>query len=102
MRRTAAGALWTRQRKHEAGLIDSPICLRCGGEEEDEGHRFWRCPANKGLGNSNIQSTEGLVEEACQGQEEEACFWNRGLVPSKWTKVPEAPNYEPVRTREAL
>ena len=34
----ACGAAWPAQRRHQAGLADSPLCPRCGAADEDEWH----------------------------------------------------------------
>ena len=87
LRKAAAGAHWPRQRKFEAGLIESPMCQRCGIEEEDEMHRIWKCPANEKLTEKAITGSNRLKEEAVADDGQHACFWTRGLVPKKWTKA---------------
>jgi len=79
MRKTAVGALWTRKRKFEAGLIDSPTCMRCKEEDEDEGHRFWRCPCNKQYDNWNIKFTENGHKKQRKEERRKSVFGREGL-----------------------
>ena len=54
-----------------AGLVESPLCPRCGEEAEDVCHRVWTCSANVG---------EIFVPRATQDKHTLACFWLRGMV----------------------
>jgi len=88
-KKAACGATWPRQRKFEAGLIDSPICLRCKAGPEDDFHRTWKCAANKNLDDERIRKSDHLQERALESEGKDNCFWCRGLVPKGWTKVEE-------------
>ena len=41
-----SGAAWTRWNSWKCGYDPSPVCARCGNEDESLGHRLWRCPGN--------------------------------------------------------
>eukprot|EP00974_Lingulodinium_polyedra_P023080 2228013-Lingulodinium_polyedra.AAC.1 len=41
-----------------------------------------------------VQEAEVMRDEAKQNWQEESVFWNRGVVPAGWTKVPQ-PEEEP-------
>ena len=45
-----AGAVWTQDRAHRAGLEASADCPFCGGGVlEDDQHLWWQCGAWKGV-----------------------------------------------------
>ena len=43
----AAGGAWTNDRKHKAGLVESPACQLCGAEQQTDHHLFWICPRTR-------------------------------------------------------
>ncbi len=101
LRKAAAGAMWTRARRFEAGLAKSPTCLRCGKEDEDEMHRMWRCEANDRMDCKAAKQSESLKGAAeASNKEEEECFWTRGLVPKGWTATEEMEHIRPRRYGE--
>ena len=94
LRKAACSALWPRQRSHQADLVSSPLCPRCGEENEDEFHRIWTCKANHYDFNEDIRDSEHLLQEAACQREDQAALWCRGLVPRNFT-LPEAPEWNP-------
>ena len=89
-----SAGLWTRQRKHRAGLVDSPTCPRCGAADEDEAHMFWSCSENGSIEDIRVTSTQHLAGEALRGHF--PCFWMRGLLPQDWVDA-EAPDVGPLK-----
>ena len=92
--KATCAASWTRARKFEAKLIDSPVCLRCGEESEDDFHRVWGCKANGDIKDPSMKWSRELLDKAKEGKESHPCFWSRGLTPSSWTQ-PSAPSDSP-------
>ena len=74
-----AGACWPRARKHQADLLPSPACVRCGHASEDTLHFFWQCPGNRDIDDPRIAATDNLATKALQS--ENKCLWLRGIIP---------------------
>ena len=85
----ACAATWPEARKHDAGLVDSPACPRCGHERCDEYHRLYGCPDNENIDHDDVKNTQVLCKHALRAQErgDVDCLWIRGLVPATW--IPE-------------
>ena len=61
-----ARGLWTASKCHLAGLVTSPLCPRCGLEDEDELHMLWGCQSNQDIPHYAVASTEHLRAKALQ------------------------------------
>ena len=44
LRELLCGCVWTQKRQFDCQTAESPLCLFCGGEHEDEKRILWRCP----------------------------------------------------------
>ena len=44
LRELLCGCIWTQKRQFDCQSAESPMCLSCGEEPEDEEHMLWRCP----------------------------------------------------------
>ena len=44
LRELLCGCIWTQKRQFDCQSAESPMCLFCGEEPEDEEHMLWRCP----------------------------------------------------------
>ena len=44
LRELLCGCVWTQKRQFDCQRAESPLCLFCGEEPEDEEHMLWRCP----------------------------------------------------------
>ena len=44
LRELLCGCVWTQKRQFDCRRAESPLCLFCGEEPEDEEHILWRCP----------------------------------------------------------
>ena len=61
---TAAAAIWTRVRLHDAGYVDDPRCQRCFMAPEDEFHRYWVCVCNSRIDDPAVKDTQSLMTRA--------------------------------------
>ena len=69
----------------------SPICIRCGLAVETADHAFYRCPANRLIGDEIIEATDFLCRMA--EASENKLLYVRGLVPQEESFVdPPAPH----------
>ena len=79
------GAWWPKQRKHEAGMADSPLCPQCFMEPEDAMHACWKCRTLDQAESDKIKDTQSMKLEAEEGAKKYPCFWLRALTPAEWT-----------------
>jgi hypothetical protein len=84
----AAGGIWTRRRRIEAGYMTSPTCSRCGVAEEDEWHAGYSCIDNCRW--SEGKDSQHIVEQALSEGTSTPCLWLRGLIPESMR--PNAPH----------
>ena len=84
----AAAGAWSEARKFDAGMVESPVCPRCGLHDQDDLHMHWSCPALMGSKDPRVQKSNYLVYKAEWGAAFHPCFWLRGLVPKSWTHRP--------------
>ena len=84
----AAAGAWSEARKHDAGMVESPLCPRCGVHEQDDLHMHWTCPALMESKDSRVQKSNYLVYKAEWGASFHPCFWLRGIVPKNRTHRP--------------
>ena len=47
LRELLCGCVWTQKRQFDCQRAESPLCLFCGEEPEDEEHMLWRCRGGK-------------------------------------------------------
>ena len=80
-------AMWPRARQVQDGKADNATCLRCGAGTEDDFHVVWGCSCNSEIKDPIMELSDGLKDMAKAGQENAACFWNRGIPPKKWTTI---------------
>ena len=92
----ATGAVWPRVRKHEAGLIGTKTCARCGAADEDLLHFYWTCPAIANIDDDDVRDTQHLIGVAKRDTAHQ-CLWLRGIPPK--AKYPDLP--EPVEEEDA-
>ena len=78
------GATWMQHRKFQAGLVQSPLCPRCGNEAETDFHRYWSCPDSANIDDPIIEKTEKMGKIAKRYLGRFDCFWLKGLVPNEW------------------
>ena len=83
----AQGGVWTGERRLKEGRTVDEMCSSCGGSEpETLLHKFWTCPALKGMEeNESMKKTRHLVGDAIRGVSAHEGFWRRGLTPYDWT-----------------
>ena len=88
---TAAAAIWTRTRLHEAGYVDDPRCQRCFMAPEDEFHRYWVCVCNSRIQDPAVKDTQPLMTRAREEHGLYPCFWHRGMMPAELYRIPAPP-----------
>jgi len=69
---------WPNSRK-AAAFGTTPLCGRCGKEEETPTHRFWKCSCNNGL-HELVDKANRLGREARRQDEASNPVWNRAII----------------------
>ena len=82
-----SATMWPAARVHAIAPSVSPICSRCGQEEESSLHCYWTCPCNAAIKDEAVASSQSLVDAAVRHSPKYACMWLRGVLPSELTKV---------------
>ena len=94
---TAAAAIWTRVRLHDAGYVDDPRCQRCFIAPEDEFHRYWVCVCNSRIDDPAVKDIQPLMARAEEEHATFPCLWHRGIMPSDLYRIltpPEAYSHQ--------
>eukprot|EP00959_Pyramimonas_sp_CCMP1952_P107432 2246077-Pyramimonas_sp.AAC.1 len=73
---TCPGAMWPAERRFENAELGSPICPRCGGQEETLCHQLWECPCTSGT--EALRDEGNLAGQARVGAQPFPRFWLRG------------------------
>ena len=82
-----AAGFWTEARKHEAGLLPTPVCPRCGANIACMQHILYECPVVNASENPDIQATNSLCDRASLEAAAWPCLWLRGLLPLGYAPV---------------
>ena len=82
-----SGGYWPEERCHDAGLLDSPGCKRCGHHKSDALHILWACPRNSDIDELEVRSSQVLASDAEAGAADVPCLWLGRLVPRSLTVV---------------
>ena len=86
----ATGATWPQARRFEKGMTGaSPICPRCGSQEEPLWHRYYGCPCNKD--DKDIESTNFLINKSKHFAEQHQLLWFRGIPSFESMNIPLPP-----------
>ena len=79
------GGQWTRTRMVAAAYDVSPLCPRCGDQDESLFHRIWTCAAN--CDHEDYTDSNCLIGQAVANFEASPSFWLRG-VPAASDTIP--------------
>jgi len=85
---TISAGIWPRERLFLAGLVDSPLCQRCGegteeDVEEDLVHRYWDCPANEHIDHPDVKDTQHMAHGG-QGALKQSYFSAKAIPSISW------------------
>ena len=75
------GGAWTAARLYLAGLVDSPLCVRCGACWDTKEHRLWWCDDNSDLLDRLLRAHPQL-----RVVDLPPCLLRCGLVPAKFNR----------------
>lgn len=85
-----SGACWSDGRiKSESNQDYDALCKVCKVSDADDLHTYWTCSSLSESTNVCISTTQHLVSDAIVCAEAEQCLYFRGILPRRYTKVPD-------------
>jgi hypothetical protein len=76
----AANGVWPCARMHPLGMCASPLCQRCGAEEDTLYHRAWVCQA---IHQARCEATTPAIRAAAAMAGPTSAAFTRGLFPDR-------------------